>query len=135
MNFAGNCEGRDIMLGNTDVVVCDGFVGNVALKSIEGAAKLISGGVKEMFMSGTVSKLCALILGGKLTAFKKKFNYQEYGGAPLLGVKAPVIKAHGSSKAKSLAVCIRQAKDYAQSGMIAEIEKYAAAAKNTATAE
>jgi len=121
INFAGNCEGRDIMLGKTEVVVCDGFAGNVALKSIEGTAKLISGGVKEMFMSGTLSKLCALILGKQLKTFRKKFDYKEYGGAPLLGVKAPVIKAHGSSDVRSLCVALSQAERWVKENINNEI--------------
>ena len=99
INFTGNIEARDIPLGGCDVVVADGFSGNIILKLTEGMGKLISAKLKEIFMSGLLSKIAALFVMKKIKAFKSSMDYTEYGGAPLMGVRKPVIKAHGSSNA------------------------------------
>jgi len=108
LNFAGNIEGRDIPVGTVDVAVCDGFVGNVALKLTEGLAKTLLGMVKDALMSSLVSKIGALLAKGAFTKLKKKFDYREVGGAPFLGLSALVVKAHGSSDALAIKNAIRQ---------------------------
>lgn len=110
INFVGNIEPRDVPNGDVDVVVCDGFTGNVILKLTEGVAKMLLGMLKEMFMAGVASKLAYLLLRSGVADLKKKMDSEEYGGAPFLGARQPVIKAHGSSKAKAIKNAIRQAK-------------------------
>jgi len=99
LNFVGNIEGREIPDGVVDVAVCDGFTGNVLLKFMEGFAKSMLGIIKEELMSSTMSKLGALMSKGAFGKVKKRFDYREVGGAPFLGLKSLVIKAHGSSDA------------------------------------
>ena len=122
INFIGNIEGREVPLGGSDVVVADGFSGNITLKVSEGWGKLISGSLKEMLTKNLKTKLGALLIMSEINAFRKKLDYKEYGGAPLLGISKPVIKAHGSSDAKAFKNAIRQATTFAKSGMIREIE-------------
>ena len=110
INFIGNVEGRDINKGTVDVVVCDGFVGNVVLKLTEGVAGTLLGMLKDIFMQSIVTKLCYLGVKGGLRNLKHMMDSEEIGGAPLLGAAKPVIKAHGSSKAKGIKNAIRQAK-------------------------
>lgn len=109
VNFVGNCEARDVMSGDFDVVVCDGFDGNVLLKSTEGTASLLMGVLKENLSVSLITKLGAALAMPALKAVKKKLDYTEYGGAPLLGVNGGVIKAHGSSNGKAFCSAIRQA--------------------------
>lgn len=111
INFIGNVESNAMALGGCDVAVTDGFTGNIALKSLEGMGKLMSGELKAMFKSGLGGAIAYLLLKKKLSAFKKRFDAKEYGGAPILGLKKTVIKAHGSSDAKAFANAIRQAVD------------------------
>jgi glycerol-3-phosphate acyltransferase PlsX len=110
INFVGNIEARDVAEGVCDVCVCDGFVGNVLLKTTEGVAQVIFDMLKSMFMESTVTKLAALMLKKGIRGFKKKFDYKEYGGAPFLGINGIMIKAHGSSDARAIKNAIRQAK-------------------------
>lgn len=109
-NFMGNVEGRDVMAGTADVYVADGFVGNVILKTIEGAGSVIGKMLKDALKESITSKIGALMMRKSLAGFKKMLDYKEYGGAPLLGVKKPVIKGHGSSDARAVFSAIRQAK-------------------------
>ena len=109
VNFTGNCEARDVLGGAFDVVVCDGFDGNVVLKGTEGAAILIMDLLKQGLMSSLRTKIGALICKPAFRMLKKKLDYTEYGGAPLLGVNGGVIKAHGSSNAKAFRSAILQA--------------------------
>lgn len=95
--FAGNCEGGDLLAGRFDVVVCDGFTGNVCLKTIEGTSKTLFGYLKDAFMSSAKTKVGAVLLKGDLAALKAKVSPDTYGGAPLLGVKGACIVGHGSS--------------------------------------
>ena len=125
VNFIGNIEGRDVMEGNADVITCDGFVGNVILKTVEGMGSVVSKELKSIFKSGILSGIGALFVLKGIKAFKKKMDYREYGGAPLLGVKKPVIKGHGSSDAKAVFSAIKQAKRFAQSRIIEEIAYHA----------
>jgi len=110
LNFVGNVEARDIFSGVCDVLVCDGFAGNVVLKNTEGLASTIMSLLKEEFMKSTVSKFGALLLKNGFRSFKKRFDYKEYGGAPFLGINGIMIKAHGSSDRKAIMNAIRQAK-------------------------
>ena len=110
IRFVGNIEPRDVPNGEVDVVVCDGFTGNVILKLTEGVAKMLLGMLKQMFLANLGGKLAYLLLKGGVSDLKHQMDSEEYGGAPFLGAKQPVIKAHGSSKAKGIKNAIRQAK-------------------------
>lgn len=127
INFIGNCEGRDLPTNFCDVVVCDGFTGNIALKLMEGMGAFMTRKIREIFSYSPVAKLAGLITLKYTRALKKQLDYKEYGGAPFLGIAKPVIKAHGSSDAKGIYSAIRQAKMFYASGVIdkmaAEIEK------------
>jgi phosphate acyltransferase len=122
INFIGNVEGRDIFNGRCDVSVCDGFVGNVALKSIEGAAKLITGSLRESLKSTVTSQVGALLSRRAFADFKKRLDYSEYGGAPLLGVRGVCIVGHGSSNEKAIMNGIRVAAEFAHAEVNLEIE-------------
>lgn len=123
VNFIGNAEVRDIPFGVCDVVAADGFTGNVILKMYEGVAGMLVGNMKAMFKKNLVSKLGALCVMGGLNEFKNKMDYKQYGGAPLLGLTAPVIKAHGSSDATALMNAIRQAKECCEKDVVGTITK------------
>lgn len=109
INFIGNVEGNGLAIGACDVAVCDGFTGNITLKTIEGMGKLMSKELKSIFKSGLGGVLAYLLVRGKMKNFKKKFDSSEHGGAPILGLSKTVVKAHGSSDAKAFANAIRQA--------------------------
>lgn len=126
LNFVGNIEAREVPSGACDVLVADGFSGNVVLKLTEGVATTFFRMIKKVLMSSLKTKLGALLIKKDLGGLKGMMDYSEVGGAPLLGVRAPVIKAHGSSNAKAIKNAIRQAAKFADSGMI---EAVAAAAK------
>ncbi len=123
INFIGNVEGRDIPKGAADVVVADGFTGNIILKVIEGLSMTLFGMLKEIFYKSLSTKLAAAVLKPGLREFKKKFDYTEEGGAPFIGVKKPIIKAHGSSNAKAFKNAIKQAEKWAKSDVLTEIER------------
>ncbi|WP_367926163.1 phosphate acyltransferase PlsX [uncultured Ruthenibacterium sp.] len=110
IHFAGNVEPKDIPQGDVDVVVCDGFTGNVILKLTEGLAKMLVGQIKGVFLKNIWTKLAFLAVKSGMKDFKKKLDADEYGGALMMGVQHPVIKAHGSSNAKAFKNAIRQAK-------------------------
>lgn len=131
IHFVGNIEARDIPLGGCDVVVADGFSGNIILKLTEGMGKLISIKLKEIFMSGFLSKIGALFVMKQVKQFKKSMDYTEYGGAPLMGVRKPVIKAHGSSNAVAFKNAIRQAILFTKNDVIGEIEGHLAACETS----
>ncbi|MFV2049492.1 phosphate acyltransferase PlsX [Metabacillus litoralis] len=111
LNFVGNVESRDLMESVADVVVTDGFTGNIALKTIEGTALSVFSMLKSALTSNLKSKIAAGILKPQLKTIKQQMDYSEYGGAALFGLKAPVIKAHGSSDANAIYNAIRQTKD------------------------
>ena len=121
VNFVGNVEARGLPMGECDVAVCDGFTGNIALKLVEGMAKFFSAQLKGMFMSSLKTKIAALLMKSNIAGFKKKMDYKEYGGAPLLGISKTVIKAHGSSDARAIKNAIRQAKNCIDNGVIEAI--------------
>ncbi|MEA4920199.1 MAG: phosphate acyltransferase PlsX [Clostridiaceae bacterium] len=125
INFVGNVEGRDIAMGAADVLVCDGFTGNVVLKTYEGLGLYLVGILKGMFKKNIATKLAALLVSSGLKDLKKSMDYKEVGGAPLLGISRPVIKAHGSSDPEAAKSAIRQACVFARGGFIGEIEKKA----------
>ncbi len=122
LNFAGNVEAREVPASAVDVVVTDGFTGNVFLKTYEGLAKVLFGNVKGLFYASPVTKVAALAVKPGLKDLKNKFDSEEIGGSPLLGISKPVIKAHGSSKARGYRSAILQAITFAESGAIATIE-------------
>jgi phosphate acyltransferase len=121
INFMGNIEGREIFEGMADVVVTDGFTGNVILKSIEGLAKMFFKQVRGVLTSSIVSKMAALVLKKPLGAMKDKFDYETYGGAQLLGLNAPVIISHGSSKAKAIKNAMRVAAESLKTDLVEKI--------------
>ena len=131
LHFVGTIEARDIPHNAADVVVADGFTGNVILKMMEGVAEVIMGNLKDIFMSSLKTKIAALMIKPGLRVFKKKMDTSEYGGAPLLGVTKPVIKAHGNSNAKAFKNAIRVAAEFSRAGVIEEI---AASVKKNETA-
>lgn len=118
LNFKGNVEARDIPDGNVDIVLGDGFTGNVVLKMFEGVAKTIFDILKQEIMSSTRSKIGGLLLKPVFKRFKKRFDYNEYGGAILIGVDGPVIKAHGTSTAKVVKNTIKQAIAIVEGGVV-----------------
>jgi glycerol-3-phosphate acyltransferase PlsX len=122
MNFIGNVEGRDLFNGHADVVVCDGFVGNVALKASEGLAKLVNSELRRSLKSNPLYMLGALLSKGAFNSFRKRLDYTEYGGAPLLGLRGACIIGHGSSNARAIYNGIRVAVEFAQSGVNQEME-------------
>lgn len=122
LEFAGNVEGRDIPLGAADVLLCDGFVGNVILKLSEGFGKFIGKELKGMFKSSFAGIFAALLLRKKVKEFKARLSYEKYGGAPVLGTVRPVIKAHGSSEASAIKSAVLQAKKCFDSGVCQMIQ-------------
>ena len=122
INFVGNVEARQVPMGDVDVVVCDGFAGNVLLKSIEGSAMFMGGVVSKMFKKNIVSKLAAMLVMKDIKAFKKLLDYREIGGTQFLGIRKPVIKAHGSSDALAFRNAVGQAVDAANTNTAAELE-------------
>jgi len=123
INFIGSIEIRDVFLGDTNVIVCDGFVGNTILKVGEGLAKTIFKTLKMELLKSFKSKIGAFLLKDSFRSLKAHLDYTEYGGAPFLGVNGCVIKAHGSSDAKAIKNAIRQAKDYLENEVTKEIGK------------
>jgi glycerol-3-phosphate acyltransferase PlsX len=124
INFIGNVEGRDIPKGTVDVVVCDGFVGNVVLKFGEGLSGAIMQLIKDaIYSSGLLAKLASLLVLPALKGLKKKMDYAEYGGAPLLGVDGGFIICHGSSKAKAIKNAIRVANEFSDKKVVEHIRE------------
>ena len=122
IHFIGNVEASTAMMGGADVVVADGFTGNVLLKGIEGTAKMMSGVIKKMFLSSGKTKVAALLVKNEFGAVKKMLDPNEVGGTPFLGISKPVLKAHGSSDARAVFNAVRQARSFAASGFIDDIE-------------
>ena len=129
IHFGGNCEARELMSGDFDVVVTDGFAGNVLLKSTEGAAKAITSMLKTELMGSLRGSIGGAIAKPAFRSLKKKMDYTEVGGAPLLGVNGGVIKAHGSSNAKAFFNAIRQAQKLVRGGVTEKIAAAVQAAK------
>jgi glycerol-3-phosphate acyltransferase PlsX len=123
LNFLGNVEGRDLYNGRADVVVCDGFVGNVALKVSEGLVEAVRAILKEALHSNLTRQMGYLLSRAAFQDFKKRLDYSEYGGAPLLGVKGVTIVSHGSSNGTAIKNAIRVAAEFARSGLNQMIEE------------
>jgi phosphate acyltransferase len=123
LNFMGNVEGRDLYNGRADVIVCDGFVGNVALKVSEGLVEAIRTLLKQSMSSTVTRQMGYLLARGAFQDFKKRLDYAEYGGAPLLGLKGVAIVSHGSSNGNAIKNAIRVAAEFARSGMNQKIEE------------
>ncbi len=130
LNFVGNVEGRDVYNGKVDVIVCDGFVGNVALKISEGLVEAVRFLLKESLTSTITSQVGALLARKAFSNFGRKLDYSEYGGAPLLGLKGVAIVGHGRSNANAMKNAIRVAKEFYESGINTDIEKQLSAARS-----
>ena len=124
VNFCGNIEARELPFSKCDIIVADGYTGNIALKLYEGMGLFFAGNLKEMLTKKLSSKLAAALLMDQIKDFKKKMDYSEVGGAVLMGISKPVIKAHGSSDAKAFYNAIRQAKSCVDGGVINQISDY-----------
>ena len=122
INYVGNVEGRDLMYGDIDVMVCDGFTGNIATKSVEGCAKAMSKAIKKEFKRNFFAKLRALLCLGIIKRIRQNFDYEGLGGATFLGLQKPVVKGHGNSKARGFAVCIDQAAKAARGKLTEKIQ-------------
>ena len=123
INFIGNVETRDVPYGCCDVLVADGFTGNIILKLYEGVAGAMMDNIKSIFKKSSITMLAAMMVKGGLLGLKMRMDYSEFGGAPLLGVNGVVIKAHGSSDAKALRNAIRQAKTCAEMDVVGTIAR------------
>jgi glycerol-3-phosphate acyltransferase PlsX len=122
LNFAGNVEGNDIFKGAVDIVVCDGFVGNVALKTIEGLASMIGQFMREEYSRNLLTKLAALVSMPVLSALKKRMDHRRYNGAALLGLRGLVFKSHGSADAMAFEQALRRAYDAANNDLLARVQ-------------
>jgi glycerol-3-phosphate acyltransferase PlsX len=122
LNFYGNVEGNDIFKGTTDIVVCDGFVGNVALKSVEGLASMMGGFIKQEFSRNFVTKIAAICAYPVLSAIKKRMDYRRYNGAALLGLKGLVFKSHGSADAFAFEQALNRAYDAARNQLLERVQ-------------
>ncbi len=122
INFVGNIEGRYIFDGEVDVVVADGFSGNICIKTTEGVGLMVTKILKEELLGSLFNKCVALLLKPALKRFKKRMDYTEYGGGILLGINKPLVKCHGSAKEKLFVTTLIQAENYAKSNAIAQIE-------------
>lgn len=123
INFVGNVESRDLLTGVADVVVTDGFTGNMVLKTIEGTAAGFFTMLKEVYYASMKTKISAALIKNELSGLKKKLDYSEYGGAGLFGLQAPIIKAHGSSNGRAIYNAIRQARTMVQHEVTATIHE------------
>ncbi|MBE0335473.1 phosphate acyltransferase PlsX [Paenibacillus sp. 23TSA30-6] len=123
VNFVGNVESRDVLTGNCDVLVCDGFAGNIMLKSLEGTAGAIFSLLKEQFSKSLKTKLAAALIMSELRSLKNKLDYKEHGGAPLLGLSGLVLKSHGSSDGIAVKNAVRQARTALQNQLVESISK------------
>lgn len=125
LNFVGNVESKEVPFGVCDVLVTDGFTGNILLKSVEGMGKFLMGTLKDVLTTNLVTKVSTLTMKDKIKDMKQRFDASEHGGAPLLGVSKPVIKAHGSSDAKAIKNAVRQAIFFVETGINNDIAKFA----------
>ena len=123
LNFIGNVEGTDVFTGKVDVIVADGFSGNILLKTIEGTAKFMMKNVKATLMKSVKTKLCALFLKKDLYGLKQMLDASEVGGTAFIGITRPVIKAHGSSNARAIRSAVKQAIAFVNAGVIKDIEE------------
>ena len=124
LNFIGNVEAREVINAYTDIIICDGFTGNILLKSAEGVALSVMSLIKETFMASTKSKIGALLIKDDLRKLKSFIDYSEYGGAPLLGLNGGVIKAHGCSDAKAIKNAINQGIKFSKGKVVEDINQF-----------
>jgi len=122
LNFYGNVEGNDIFKGTTDIVVCDGFVGNVALKASEGLASMIGGFIKQEFGRNPLTQMAALVAWPVLAAFKERVDHRRYNGAALLGLRGLVFKSHGSADAFAFEQALNRAYEAARNGLLQGVQ-------------
>ena len=122
INYVGNVEGRDLMFGDIDVMVCDGFTGNIAMKSVEGCGKTISTIMKREYKKNLWRLICAIMSKGIIKSIKGSMDYEKIGGAMFLGLNKAVVKGHGNSKASAFAICIAQAAKAARGGLVDKIK-------------
>lgn len=122
VNYTGNVEGRDLMYGDIDVLVADGFTGNIATKSVEGCGKAVSTMMKRSFKKNLWTKLRALLCGDIIKEIKNSLDYEALGGATFLGLTKAVVKGHGNSKARGFSVCIKQAVSAVRGNMVEKIK-------------
>jgi len=123
LDFRGNVEGNDIYEGTTDVVVCDGFVGNIALKTSEGLARMLGGFIREEYKRHVFTRLMALLSLPVLMRFRKRLDHRRYNGASLVGLRGVVIKSHGSADAYAFEFALRRAYDAVRNGLVQRIEQ------------
>lgn len=123
VNFVGNVEGRDIPMDGADVVVCDGFTGNLIIKTYEGVALALLGKIKGIFTKSLKNKLAAALVLGDMKQMKKEFDLDEFGGTAVLGCSKPVFKAHGNAKAKTIKNAVRVCMDYVSSDIITTVSE------------
>lgn len=135
LNFHGNVEGNDIFKGTTDIVVCDGFVGNVALKTSEGLASMIGGFLKEEFSRNVFTKLAALVAMPVLASFKRRVDHRRYNGAALLGLRGLVFKSHGSADDFAFSQALNRAYDSARNQLLERVQARIAHARPLLSAE
>ncbi len=122
VNYVGNVEGRDLMYGDVDVMVADGFTGNIAMKSVEGCGKAVKGILEKAYKKNLWTMLCALFSKGVIKEIKNGLDYEGCGGATFLGLSKAVVKGHGNSKARGFEICIRQAANAVRGGMVEKIK-------------
>lgn len=121
LHFVGNVEARDVPFGVCDVIVCDGFAGNILLKTMEGTGMFMANMLRDVFSGGVLGKISAMLIWKRMQALRKRLDYAEYGGAPLLGVDGLLIKSHGSSKARAIQQTIRQTANAVRYGVVQRI--------------
>ena len=125
LNFVGNVESKEVPFGACDVLVTDGYTGNIFLKSVEGMGKFMLGILKDVLYTNIATQVSALTMKSKLRDIKHRFDSSEHGGAPILGISKPVIKAHGSSDAKAIKNAVRQAINFVETGINNDIISFA----------
>lgn len=135
VNFIGNMEARDIPAGETDVIVADGFTGNVIVKMYEGVAKELFSKIKGVFYKNAKTKLAALLIKKELYELKQYFDYNQYGAAPVMGVAKPVLKTHGSAKADAVVTAMKSVIDFTNTDVIGKIEQNITAMKKKGETE
>ena len=125
LNFVGNVESKEVPFGVCDVLVTDGYTGNIFLKSVEGMGKFLMGTLKDVLCTNIATKMSTLTMKSKIKEIKRRFDSSEHGGAPILGISKPVIKAHGSSNAKAIKNAVRQAIFFVNTGINDDITSFA----------
>ena len=131
LNFIGNIEARELMSGDCDVIIADGFSGNIALKTTEGVVSLLMGMIKDVFKTNIITKIAAMLVLPYMKSIKEKLDYKKIGGAPVIGVKKPVFKAHGNSDAEAFKSALKLAKSSVESNFVEKLENNLKTAEKT----